>query len=916
MPTLGQNDLTLTIKAIDDASPALQSVVRQVLGLGTSTASTDPKIAGLSARLEIAKQRLLEAEQAGNVSQSRMMSLRYSVSDLSGQLATANKELEDNRPLVDNLSNSWYSFAGIAATATAGLYGIVKEVEASNTAANNLTSAITGLNTIANHFGDSANAAQKAAEDLASDGLMTVTEAATGLKNLLSTGFSLPQAIDIMNRFKDTAAFGRQASLGFGEAIDGATEGIKNGNSVLSDNAGMTKNLSLILEEAGYSANDLSKATSDAGVRQALFTGIMKETNAQVGDAAKYAATAAGQQAKFSAETQKLSQAFGKSLQPVISGFIKDVTPIIEGLTKWISAHRELTVAIVAGSSIMLGMVGLLGLIGLGFTTLGPLVEAFAAAVEISIAPAALILAGIPIVIGLIVTALVLLQEKFNIFGKLWKGTVDVFKTGWSDIKQAEKDALDLFGKIVDYLKGAWQDALTLGKKAVDKLSDAFDSGRKFVEKHQTALKTTAIILGTIFGPALIKAGITATVTGIKIAASGVAAGAGWVAGAVSSAAAWSVNTAKAAISAAVNTAKIVAQAAISGAAWVAQAAKSYAAWALNMGKTVVLTAVSSTKMALSAADTGWAWIINAARVSTAWVVTELPKIVVGMAVTAAQSVVQASIASATWVVNAGKASFAWVITELPKIVWGFAVTSGQAVAQATISSTAWIGAASKSAVAWVVTQLPRIVAAFVATAAASVAQAAVAAGAWVAAAATSSASWAALRALIASPVAMGAIAVAGALADLALVMQAINSIQSALKAMDDAAAAKASSQQASKDLIKAATDAYKSGKISKSQYQSDLKLANTPEPSSSWWQTLLTGKSYSVGGFTGVGGINEVAGVVHKGEYVVPQSQVDQRTGKPKMSGSTVNVGNITINNNLDQEQFLRDLGWRVSLS
>lgn len=40
----------------------------------------------------------------------------------------------------------------------------------------------------------------------------------------------------------------------------------------------------------------------------------------------------------------------------------------------------------------------------------------------------------------------------------------------------------------------------------------------------------------------------------------------------------------------------------------------------------------------------------------------------------------------------------------------------------------------------------------------------------------------------------------------------------------------------------------------------------------------------FAEGGFTGRGGVNEIAGVVHKGEYVLPQSQVDQLTGRPKL--------------------------------
>lgn len=49
----------------------------------------------------------------------------------------------------------------------------------------------------------------------------------------------------------------------------------------------------------------------------------------------------------------------------------------------------------------------------------------------------------------------------------------------------------------------------------------------------------------------------------------------------------------------------------------------------------------------------------------------------------------------------------------------------------------------------------------------------------------------------------------------------------------------------------------------------------------------------YAEGGYTGRGAVDEVAGVVHRGEFVVPANQVDQSTGAPKI-GTTQN---ITIN-------------------
>lgn len=51
--------------------------------------------------------------------------------------------------------------------------------------------------------------------------------------------------------------------------------------------------------------------------------------------------------------------------------------------------------------------------------------------------------------------------------------------------------------------------------------------------------------------------------------------------------------------------------------------------------------------------------------------------------------------------------------------------------------------------------------------------------------------------------------------------------------------------------------------------------------------------KGYDLGGYTGRGASDEVAGIVHKGEYVVPAKNVDQNTGQPMLAASQ----NITIN-------------------
>jgi hypothetical protein len=173
-----------------------------------------------------------------------------------------------------------------------------------------------GLSTVAKAFRQDVGATTAAAEMLASDGLMTVQEAAAGLKNLLGAGFGLPEAIQLMTGFKDIAAFNRQASLEFGYAVVSATEGIKNQNSILVDNAGLTKNLSVILKEQGLAMSDLSKLSTDAGVKQKFLSGLMKEMAFATGDASKMADTYSGSLARKNTNAQLLRKEVGEKLMP------------------------------------------------------------------------------------------------------------------------------------------------------------------------------------------------------------------------------------------------------------------------------------------------------------------------------------------------------------------------------------------------------------------------------------------------------------------------------------------------------------------------------------------------------------------------------------------------------------------------
>lgn len=69
--------------------------------------------------------------------------------------------------------------------------------------------------------------------------------------------------------------------------------------------------------------------------------------------------------------------------------------------------------------------------------------------------------------------------------------------------------------------------------------------------------------------------------------------------------------------------------------------------------------------------------------------------------------------------------------------------------------------------------------------------------------------------------------------------------------------------------------------------------------------------RGFATGGFTGRGGVNQPAGIVHAGEYVIPQKYVNQSTGLPYgMNGGTeYNIGTINIASEVDGERWLRRL-------
>ena len=197
-------------------------------------------------------------------------------------------------------------------------------------------SAWVGLSSILNGQKKSFSEANRFIQDYISDGLVPLNNAVTAYKNLAARGYSTEQIEKTMTALKDAAAFGRQASYSYGDAISTATEGLKNENSILVDNAGVTKNVAKMWEDYAKSIGTTTNALTQQQKIEAEVNGILQETKWQTGDAAKYATTFAGRVAKLSATFTSLKTEIGNVIIPILNLFIPAIQTALDALLKFL----------------------------------------------------------------------------------------------------------------------------------------------------------------------------------------------------------------------------------------------------------------------------------------------------------------------------------------------------------------------------------------------------------------------------------------------------------------------------------------------------------------------------------------------------------------------------------------------------
>lgn len=264
------------------------------------------------------------------------------------------KELEQENEQIKN-SNKGVdaSFVAMAAGIVASLAKIKSAVDDGIQKYNQYTNQMKALQKTSIATGNSFGEVKKAVEDVNSLKLMDESDVTTATKNLLTYGFTIEQTSDMLKVLQDAAVGNRQANYTLSEAVRVTTEGIRMENSVLSDAAGVQKNIAKMYEEYAKSIGKTTDKLTQAEKVQAVYNGTMAEASMFAGSAKEMADGYQGTQAQLNASTLELSRTFGESMTSSLNEVNKMWLGLTKGLNSFIKDNKSATAGVVSFVAVM-----------------------------------------------------------------------------------------------------------------------------------------------------------------------------------------------------------------------------------------------------------------------------------------------------------------------------------------------------------------------------------------------------------------------------------------------------------------------------------------------------------------------------------------------------------------------------------
>lgn len=252
------------------------------------------------------------------------------------------KEIEsENKNLVNSnkeLDASWIAISVTAALTFSKIVGAVKDATEEYKAH---TQAMEALKNVASYTGNSMDAFSGIMDKYS--GIIEQTDLADTIKNFSLMGMSVEETDKMIQALTNSAIRNRNANYTVSQAVKVASDGYKQGLSTLSDSAGVTENLSVMLDNHAKTLGKTASQLTETEKNQAYLNRTMLAAEPFAGAMEGYLDSLAGKQGEYSQAMRETKIAYAEALEPTLIAVTEAKTKLLTIITNLISGHKEET---------------------------------------------------------------------------------------------------------------------------------------------------------------------------------------------------------------------------------------------------------------------------------------------------------------------------------------------------------------------------------------------------------------------------------------------------------------------------------------------------------------------------------------------------------------------------------------------
>ena len=252
------------------------------------------------------------------------------------------QNLEEESKKVESSNKSLEaSYLAMSATAVLALGKIVGVIKDCVNEYNSYTQAMSSLQNVSEYTGQSMSEFSNIMNKFGA--YMTKADLATTIKNFSLMGMKAEETEKMIEALTNSAIRNRNANYTVSEAVRVASEGYRQGLSTLSDSAGVTENLSVMLDNYAKSIGKTASQLTEAEKNQAYLNRTMYAAEPFASAMSDYMDTLAGKQGLYSQALRETQVAYAEALEPMMKNMLESGTGILNIINSLIKQHPTLT---------------------------------------------------------------------------------------------------------------------------------------------------------------------------------------------------------------------------------------------------------------------------------------------------------------------------------------------------------------------------------------------------------------------------------------------------------------------------------------------------------------------------------------------------------------------------------------------